>query len=364
MKKVFIVIVSLLVFLINIPESYSAEKVIESPEIRIVIDGKNVSFSNNPVTVNYRTMLPLREILTKLGVQDESIIWDDTERSVTIHKDELKIYLREQSNTAFINDNPIQLDAAPVNYKSRVFIPVRFVADSLDKKVAWDEGSKTVLIKDLEGFNKVKELLEKSKKVAEKIKKYRFSVDADTVIAQKTFEMKGVGEVDIENSLMHTNMLVAAAGKEINVESFIGNNSVFSKTGVSQKWEKKSLSNEQFNILMNKHFISDEKLDILAAGLTIVKQQNPDTIVLGGDVFLDDVFKGVIENVNAFGVGFSRMNMEVCIDDNTYLTQSISMNSESGIKSTSGNQPITQRISCIYSDYNGSFDISIPEEAK
>lgn len=93
-------------------------------------------------------MLPLREVLTNLGVQndDQHIIWNSRDQSVTVIKDTIQIYLKVGDENAKINDKPVIVDAAPVNYNSRVYIPARFIAEALGMKVNWDIDSKTISI--------------------------------------------------------------------------------------------------------------------------------------------------------------------------------------------------------------------------
>lgn len=126
----------------------AANTVTEAPEIRISIDGKYGNYSAMPIVVNDSTLLPLRDLLINLGVQNdvEHIAWNDTDSSVTITKDSTKVYLKIGDNKATVNGNAVTLDAAPVVYNDKTYIPIRFVSKSFGKNVAWDEKNSLVVI--------------------------------------------------------------------------------------------------------------------------------------------------------------------------------------------------------------------------
>ncbi|HEX9059628.1 MAG TPA: cohesin domain-containing protein [Clostridia bacterium] len=128
--------------------SSHAAAINEAPDVKVVIDNKPQELTNVPLIVSGRTLLPLRSLLTSLGVQndDSHIIWNGKDNSVTVVKDSTKIYLQVGNLSATVNSAPIKLDASPVNYKSRVYIPVRFVAQSLGYSISWNGDTRTASI--------------------------------------------------------------------------------------------------------------------------------------------------------------------------------------------------------------------------
>lgn len=65
--------------------SSAGNSITERPDINIIIDGVKGTYTNTPIIVNGRTLLPLRELLTNLGVSndDQHILWNGRENSVT-----------------------------------------------------------------------------------------------------------------------------------------------------------------------------------------------------------------------------------------------------------------------------------------
>jgi hypothetical protein len=63
----------------------------------------------------------------------------DYYKTITVHYMNIKIY---------VNDKLITPELEPFTYESRTFVPLRFIADALDKDVTWNDSSKTIYIKD------------------------------------------------------------------------------------------------------------------------------------------------------------------------------------------------------------------------
>lgn len=137
------------------------DKIAKNENVNIIIDSEVVSIDAPVIIKDNVMLLPLRAIITKLGVQNDNkhIVWRDKDQSVTIYKDDLKIYLKIKFQKTYINKEVAMLDAEPVLYKGRTYVPMNFISESLGKKVIWDNETRSILITDENEFNKVKELL-------------------------------------------------------------------------------------------------------------------------------------------------------------------------------------------------------------
>lgn len=96
-----------------------------------------------PIISNDRTILPVRAVVETLGGE---IAWDDTTRTATITYGENTIDLVIDSNTAYLNGEPQTLDVTPVIIDDRTYLPIRFIAESLDWGVEWNEATQSVTI--------------------------------------------------------------------------------------------------------------------------------------------------------------------------------------------------------------------------
>ena len=150
MKKTLSLLLSIMIVLSFSPLTYSENAITERPEQKIFIEGQPVNFTEVPIEVNGRVLLPLRALLAALGVPggDGHIQWDAAARSVTVIDGSREIYLQQGSTTAYVDGKEMKLDAAPVGYakNGRTYIPVRFIAENLGKKVLWDSGTRNIYI--------------------------------------------------------------------------------------------------------------------------------------------------------------------------------------------------------------------------
>lgn len=157
LKRVLFVV--LIVFISIIVEtSYAKDNIVEEPNLKVIIHGDLINFSDVPIIKNGKTLLPLRQALTSLGIKndDKHIIWNSSECSVTANNDKTKVYVKTNSLIGYINGVKTDLDAAPVIYKGKSYIPIRFIAKSFGKQVTWDNNSKSIFIYDEPMVNKAK----------------------------------------------------------------------------------------------------------------------------------------------------------------------------------------------------------------
>jgi hypothetical protein len=112
--------------------------------IYIFLDGKKMEFKlQQPVNVDGRVLVPLREIFEALGAK---IKWDDATKTVTAQKNDVLITYKIGSLTGNRNNEIIQIPVPGRLVEGTTLIPLRFVGEALGAAVSWDEHSKTVII--------------------------------------------------------------------------------------------------------------------------------------------------------------------------------------------------------------------------
>lgn len=121
-------------------------------EIKVVLDGKEISFDQPPVIVNDRTMVPMRAIFEALGAE---VDWNEETRTATGSK--CGIYIDFQIDEPYMLKNTIniELDAPATLINGRTMLPVRAVAESFGVEVSWEAETRTVYMKDLENLNTI-----------------------------------------------------------------------------------------------------------------------------------------------------------------------------------------------------------------
>ncbi|MDF2548513.1 MAG: hypothetical protein K0R93_3411 [Anaerosolibacter sp.] len=118
-----------------------------SNDIKVTLDGDPLTFDVAPASIQGRTLVPLRTIFEALGAK---IDWDDTTKTVTATKGEIKVVLTVGNKQGEINDKAIELEVPGTIINNRTLVPARFVAEALGAKVDWDGTTKTVIINSSE----------------------------------------------------------------------------------------------------------------------------------------------------------------------------------------------------------------------
>jgi hypothetical protein len=119
---------------------------INKPTMTINGTEKNIDDEGTaPVIVNNRTLLPVRAAVEAMG---GSVEWDENSRTVLLKKNADTIQLTIDSYTALLNNEEQTLDTAPIIINDRTMLPIRFIAESFDFNVEWDEENQQVIITD------------------------------------------------------------------------------------------------------------------------------------------------------------------------------------------------------------------------
>lgn len=118
--------------------------------IRVRVNHQLIYSDVAPVTINDRTMVPMRAVFQNLKAEVE---WDAATMSATAVKENTTIRITDGSETAYVNGEAVTLDSPAVIRDGRFLVPVRFVAESFGAEVTWEEFSKTVDITDHTGIS-------------------------------------------------------------------------------------------------------------------------------------------------------------------------------------------------------------------
>lgn len=108
--------------------------------------GINYKMDASPFLENDRAMVPVRYLALALGVPEDRISWSPSSRTVTLVKEGTTIVLAAGGSIMYVNDRPVQMNAAPVLRQGRVYLPARYVAEALGCTVQWNAGEQAVLI--------------------------------------------------------------------------------------------------------------------------------------------------------------------------------------------------------------------------
>lgn len=187
----------------------------DTTPIKVQLDGEVVDFTDengnvvNPDIINNKTMVPMRKIFEEFEMNVE---WNAEERSITATNDEKKIFLAIGELEATVENiasgdsekEVITLDSAPVILNNRAMVPVRFVAESIEKKVGWDATERTVIIIDSE------KLIKEFEEATPQLKKL-IEIETETIESFKT-------DSTIEGKLVYKDSENSSNNETVNLE--------------------------------------------------------------------------------------------------------------------------------------------------
>lgn len=139
MKKKFL-LYSLLLILLILPVNTYAQS-----DINISVNGQIIHGDASPIIMNKRTLVPVRLVSENLGL---AVGWNPELKEVTLSNEETEIKFIIGFNTYTKNGLDISMDTAPIIQNGRTYLPIRVIGECLDKKVDWDQNTKTVLLMD------------------------------------------------------------------------------------------------------------------------------------------------------------------------------------------------------------------------
>ncbi|TVY06862.1 stalk domain-containing protein [Paenibacillus cremeus] len=107
----------------------------DQPQVQVVVNDRFVNEFRGFVQQDV-TMVPFRGILERIGAE---FSWNDQNRVLTAKRGKTELTLRPDVAEAVVNGKPVKLQQAPVIVDGHIYVPLRFVAETLGATVAWDQ---------------------------------------------------------------------------------------------------------------------------------------------------------------------------------------------------------------------------------
>ena len=110
--------------------------------IRVFVDGKQLDFTDtDPIIENSRTLVPMRAIFESLGAE---VTWDEKNHIVSGTKEGTTVSLKIGEGKGYINGLAVNLEVPAKLQNARTLVPVRYIAESFNAEVTWDETARSV----------------------------------------------------------------------------------------------------------------------------------------------------------------------------------------------------------------------------
>jgi hypothetical protein len=107
------------------------------------VRGNAVTLETNPILQNGVTMVPLRFIAEALGSR---VTWDELTKTVTLQKDATTIQLTLAHSEARVNGVSLPLEQPATIINETTLVPLRFISESLQQTVTYDNNSQVITI--------------------------------------------------------------------------------------------------------------------------------------------------------------------------------------------------------------------------
>jgi len=115
----------------------------QTNELKIILNGKQLTFDVPPESRNGRTLVPVRALFEALGA---TVGWNAETQTATATRGSTVVELQINNSVAKRNGEVVTLDQPPVLVGGRTLMPLRFVSESLGAQVGWDEATRTITI--------------------------------------------------------------------------------------------------------------------------------------------------------------------------------------------------------------------------
>ncbi len=148
----------------------ASQGVLGASTTNLIINNRVIETPVNPQQIEGTTLVPIRVVSEQMGAE---VKWDKTTQTITILKQKSTITLKIGSKEGKVNDKTYALPVAPSLKDGTTMVPLRFISESLNVPVEWDDESKTVLVntakKAVVGTVDLDEIEDKFIKIAENV---------------------------------------------------------------------------------------------------------------------------------------------------------------------------------------------------
>ncbi len=135
---------------------------VQAEEVRVKIgsstyvkNGKEVAMPDGVAaylsTESDSTMVPVRFVANALGVDDDSVVWDGNEKTVTILTPSKTVQFTQGSSKMLVNGTAVTMitengkEIKAENKDGRVYVPFKKMAQAFGVNVTWDDETKTAI---------------------------------------------------------------------------------------------------------------------------------------------------------------------------------------------------------------------------
>jgi hypothetical protein len=111
--------------------------------VKLYVNGDEPAAEVAPFIRDGNTLVPFRAISEALKA---NVTWNPDDRSVEVTRGDVTVKLVIDSDTAYVNGNPVKLEVPATIENGSTVVPVRFVSEALQATVKWEGDTQSVVI--------------------------------------------------------------------------------------------------------------------------------------------------------------------------------------------------------------------------
>ncbi|MCH5188693.1 MAG: carbohydrate-binding domain-containing protein [Oscillospiraceae bacterium] len=283
-------------------------------DIRVLLNGQELTFATNPRIVNGTTLVPMRKIFEELGM---SVSWNNLSQTAVAVKNGKSVVAQIGNATVAVNGQPVEAGAAPALEDGTTLVPLRVIGDALGIDVGWDGETGTVTLTD---EDKVKD--ESWKENLGTIDITSMTVDGvGLAVDGRVIEITGGGDYTVtgvnDNAMIHVNTedRVKLRLSGVNLTNPTGpaiffENSDKSYITITKDTENVLTDGTEYDVDAKGALFSNDDLEIKGSGTLTINANYKHGIASDDDLKIEE---GTI-NITAKGDGI-HANDEITITD-------------------------------------------------
>ncbi|MCD9021095.1 N-acetylmuramoyl-L-alanine amidase family protein [Cohnella silvisoli] len=110
---------------------------------KLILDGKTLQPQVAPIVMDKTVMIPVRIATASLGYK---VDYDNKKKQVKVSSGSKQLVMTLNKPTAYLDNEPKKMIMPPTSISNNILIPLRFLSESLDVQVFWDNQSKSAFL--------------------------------------------------------------------------------------------------------------------------------------------------------------------------------------------------------------------------
>ena len=341
----------------------------EDKTARIVINGAAFKPTNILLLKNGSPMLST-DYINALGITGKNLSWDKSKKKITLIKGTTKLTLELDSSNYTLNGKKGLINIKPFTYKGKTYFPAELIATSFGNKFIPDAHTNTYFIKNNADFTNNKKRLGQILTNMNNLYKIKVSKKVELKLNGNGVKLNnGFSSLTLTNRLakvLVANVKYATTtnGKlsENNVQMVLYNNKYNLKVDDAD-WSSLLLSNEEVDLQFDfKDILSNE--DLVCAALTATNSSNKNEIILKGNIIMGNSIPVFLTSQGLLDNNIIQKSIEMTVNKNTNIINSIVLKESGNTLIANKNVDFSIEYVIKYSDFNGSFEVVVPNELK